>query len=210
MSRYNLSSAVAVVDANSTGVVSSDLARASWHAAVPISTTANTPRPLRRHMMKSLMAAAEVQREGPSVTYHIQGMELASRPLRMSVSIGEFPMPVSTPAPTVTQPRAVAWREPLIRTVAIVALVYGSYWILWRWTNTINTNAIVPSVILLIAETWAYLSMCFFVLLTWRLTNREPGPPPAGRTLDVFITCYDEPLEVLRRTAIGARGICYP
>jgi cellulose synthase (UDP-forming) len=128
----------------------------------------------------------------------------------MSVSIGEFSMPVSTPAPTVTQPRAVAWREPLIRTVAIVALVYGSYWILWRWTNTINTNAIVPSVILLIAETWAYLGMCFFVLLTWRLTNREPGPPPAGRTLDVFITCYDEPLEVLRRTAIGARGIRYP
>jgi cellulose synthase (UDP-forming) len=104
------------------------------------------------------------------------------------------------------------WHEPLIRAVAVITLVYATYWILWRWTNTINTapSAVVPSVILLLAETWAYLGMCFFVLLTWRLTNREPGPPLEGRTLDVFITCYNEPLEVLRRTALGARGIRYP
>jgi cellulose synthase (UDP-forming) len=106
----------------------------------------------------------------------------------------------------------VSWHEPLIRAVAAIAVLYGGYWILWRWTNTMNTrpDAIVPSVILLLAETWAYVGLCFFVLLTWRLTNREPGKAPTGKTLDVFITCYNEPLEVLRRTAIGARGIRYP
>ena len=109
-------------------------------------------------------------------------------------------------------PETPAWREPMIRAVAVVTLVYATYWILWRWTNTINTapGAIVPSIILLVAESWAYLGMCFFVLLTWRLTDREPGPAPSGKTLDVFITCYNEPLEVLRRTALGARGIRYP
>ncbi len=103
-------------------------------------------------------------------------------------------------------------RERVIRAVAVVALVYATYWIWWRWTHTINTDpkAIAPSLILLIAETWAYLNMCMFVMLTWKLSEREPGPPPAGRTVDVFITCYDEPLEVLRRTAIGARNIRYP
>jgi cellulose synthase (UDP-forming) len=103
-------------------------------------------------------------------------------------------------------------RERLIRTVAIIALAYATYWIWWRWTHTINTDpkAFVPSMILLLAETWAYLSMCMFVMLTWHLTNRDPGPAPVGRTVDVFITCYNEPLEVLRRTAIGARGIRYP
>jgi cellulose synthase (UDP-forming) len=49
-----------------------------------------------------------------------------------------------------------------------------------------------------------------FVFLTWRLTERDPGAPPAGKTVDVFITCYNEPPEVLRRTAIGARAIRYP
>src|SRR3954470_18145291 len=102
--------------------------------------------------------------------------------------------------------------EALIRTVAVIALMYATYWIYWRWTSTINTapTAVVPSVVLLLAETWAYLNMCMFVMLTWRLTNREPGPPPPNRTVDVFITCYNEPLEVLRRTAIGARAIRYP
>ena len=103
-------------------------------------------------------------------------------------------------------------REALIHTVAVIALLYATYWIYWRWTSTINTapEAIVPSIVLLLAETWAFLNMCMFVMLTWRLTEREPGPPPRGKTVDVFITCYNEPLEVLRRTAIGARAIRYP
>ncbi len=109
-------------------------------------------------------------------------------------------------------PRVDASREKIIRAVAIIALLYATYWIGWRWTHTINTDpkAIVPSVILLIAETWAYLNMCMFVMLTWNLTDRDPGPSPRGRTVDVFITCYNEPLQVLRRTAIGARAIRYP
>jgi cellulose synthase (UDP-forming) len=109
-------------------------------------------------------------------------------------------------------PRVPEWREKLIRCVAAVALLYATYWIFWRWTHTINTApaAIVPSLLLLAAETWAYLNMCMFVFLVWRLRERDPGPAPAGMPVDVFITCYDEPLEVLRRTAIGARAIRYP
>ena len=112
--------------------------------------------------------------------------------------------------------RAEPWnddrREWWIRAVATAALVYGAYWVWWRWTNTLATEprAIVPSLLLLLAESWAYIGFCLFVFLTWRITNRQPGPPPPDRTVDVFITCYDEPLEVLRRTAIGARAIRYP
>lgn len=113
------------------------------------------------------------------------------------------------------QASAAERREPhtrWIQGVAIVAVAYATYWIVWRWTHTINTapSAVVPSLLLLVAETWAYINMCFFVFLTWRLTDRDPGPAPEGRSVDVFITCYDEPLEVVRRTAIGARAIRYP
>ena len=104
------------------------------------------------------------------------------------------------------------WREKVIRSVAVIAVLYASYWIWWRWTSTINTEprAIVPSLLLMLAETWAYLNMCMFVFLVWRLKQRDPGPAPPGKKVDVFITCYDEPLEVLRRTAMGARAIRYP
>jgi cellulose synthase (UDP-forming) len=118
-------------------------------------------------------------------------------------------MQKEAPASVITNPE---WREKLIRTVAIVALVYATYWIYWRWTHTLNTDAkaIVPSLVLLVAETWAYISMCLFVFMTWKMPERDPGPPLLGRTVDVFITCYDEPLDVLRRTAIGAKAIRYP
>ncbi|HUF66848.1 MAG TPA: glycosyltransferase [Gemmatimonadaceae bacterium] len=109
-------------------------------------------------------------------------------------------------------PHVAAWREHLIHTVAVIAIVYATYWIYWRWTNTINTDAraIAPSLLLMLAETWAYVNMCLFVFLVWRLKERDPGPPLEGRTVDVWITCFDEPLEVLRRTAMGARAISYP
>jgi cellulose synthase (UDP-forming) len=109
-------------------------------------------------------------------------------------------------------PSLPEWQENVIRAVAVIALLYATYWIWWRWTSTLNTDprAIVASVLLIVAETWAYINMLLFVILVWRLKEREPGPPLEHRTVDVFITCYDEPLEVLRRTAIGARAISYP
>jgi cellulose synthase (UDP-forming) len=112
---------------------------------------------------------------------------------------------------TVT-PRVSERQEKLIRVIAVIAVLYATYWIWWRWTHSINTApaAIVPSLLLMLAETYAYLNMLLFVFMCWQLKERDPGPAPRGRTVDVFITCYDEPLEVVRRTAFGARAIRYP
>jgi len=41
-------------------------------------------------------------------------------------------------------------------------------------------GALLASIILLLAETWAYINMCMFVFLVWRLKERDPGPAPAG------------------------------
>jgi len=88
--------------------------------------------------------------------------------------------------------------------------VYAVYWIFWRWTSSVNWDQPVFSLILLIAETFGIFSMAFFFFTVWRLETREPPPAPDGLQVDVYITCYDEPLQLLRRTAIGARAIRYP
>ncbi len=88
--------------------------------------------------------------------------------------------------------------------------MYGVYWIIWRWNNTLNWKHPTFSLVLVIAETFGLLSMAFFIFTAWRLVHREPPPAPDGLAVDVFITCYDEPLQLLRRTAIGARAIRYP
>ena len=104
-------------------------------------------------------------------------------------------------------PRA---QELAIRFLALGAYAYGVYWIIWRWSNTLNWKHPTFSLVLVLAETFGLVSMAFFIFTAWRLVRREPPPAPDGLEVDVFITCYDEPLQLLRRTAIGARAIRYP
>ena len=101
-------------------------------------------------------------------------------------------------------------QEWVVRSLALIALAYGIYWLWWRWTQTLNPDAMVFSIVLVSAETWGWIGSALFLFHTWKVSDREAQPAPPGRTVDVFITTYDEPLEVLRRTAIGARAIRYP
>lgn len=118
----------------------------------------------------------------------------------------------STPIPLASQsvPRLSSRAEWVIRGVALASLVYAFYWIGWRWTATLNWEVAAFSLALVLAETYRVLNATLLTLTTWKLTYNEPPPPPAGLSVDVFITCYDEPLQLLRRTAIGAKAIRYP
>jgi cellulose synthase (UDP-forming) len=132
----------------------------------------------------------------------------------MSETTGQQPPPAGTRSfrrrPTNAVPRLPAWQEHLVRAMAVVTLSYWTYYIVWRWTSTLNTQALWFSVPLALAETWGLLTAFVMAHSVWRLRHRTPAAPPPGMSVDVFITCYDEPLEVIRRTAIGARSIRYP
>jgi cellulose synthase (UDP-forming) len=107
-------------------------------------------------------------------------------------------------------PRLPRWQERLIRVMAVVTLAYGVYYISWRWTQSLNPEALWFAIPLVLAETWGLLTAFIMVHSVWRLKHREPVPPPPGLSVDVFITSFDEPLEVIRRTCVGARAIRYP
>jgi cellulose synthase (UDP-forming) len=109
-----------------------------------------------------------------------------------------------------TIPELPRLQELTVRVVALAALLYSVYWIWWRWTSTLNPAHPIFSVLLVVAETTGLISMCFFLFNVWKLERREPPPAPPGLDVDVFITCFDEPLQLIRRTAIGARAIQYP
>src|SRR4051812_18214178 len=107
-------------------------------------------------------------------------------------------------------PQLPARQETLIRAIAVVTLAYWTYYIVWRWGWTMNWHAPWFSIPLALAETWGLVTGFIMVHSVWRIRHRDPLPAPPGLSVDVFITCYDEPLEVIRRTAIGARAIRYP
>jgi cellulose synthase (UDP-forming) len=107
-------------------------------------------------------------------------------------------------------PRLPRWQENFVRGFALVTLAYATYYVGWRWTSTLNPDALWFSVSLVAAETYGLLTSFYFVFTAWRPRKRRARAAPRGLSVDVFITCFDEPLEILRRTAIGARGIRYP
>ena len=99
----------------------------------------------------------------------------------------------------------------LTRVLVLLTLILGVNYVTWRWMASLNWEAWWISVPLVIAETYSLIDVGLYGLTVWRLRRRTPAPPPpAEYTVDVFITTYNEPLELVMATALAARDIRYP
>nr|WP_225443492.1 glycosyltransferase family 2 protein [Lolliginicoccus lacisalsi] len=93
----------------------------------------------------------------------------------------------------------------------MIAALLGLNYIIWRWMFSVAWPAWYIAVPLVIAETYSLIDSLLFGLTMWKLRRRgEPPPPPADATVDVFITTYNEPLDLVLRTAEAAQRIRYP
>ncbi len=102
-------------------------------------------------------------------------------------------------------------RELGLRIVITLTLVLGLNYTVWRWLESVNWSAWWIAVPLVLAETYSFIDVTLFGITMWRAKQRDdPGPPPDGVTVDVFITTYDEPVPLVARTAEAARDIRYP
>jgi cellulose synthase (UDP-forming) len=88
--------------------------------------------------------------------------------------------------------------------------VAGFIYLFWRWTASLNLDVWPIALALVIAETYSFVGACLFGLAMWRELQRGEPPEPQGATADVFITCYNEPVELVRRTVRAALSIPYP
>ncbi len=110
-----------------------------------------------------------------------------------------------------TTERAAARRLLSLRVVAVMTVALGLNYVVWRWLESVNWAAWWIAVPLVVAETYSFIDVGLFALTMWRARTR-PAPPPApeGLTVDVFITTYDEPVELVMATAVAARDMTYP
>ncbi len=117
-----------------------------------------------------------------------------------------------------------AWRESLWQVLATMNLVFGAWYIGWRWTHSINWDALWFAIPLLVAESGAYIGLLLFTFNLWHQedTPRQPAPrvvadiadgmPDADRPLsvDVFLPTYSEDPELVRLSIRDAKLMRYP
>ncbi len=110
-------------------------------------------------------------------------------------------------------------RTLLFRYLAEINLIFGAWYLHWRITNSINFDALWLSIPLLLAEIYSYFGGVMFVIGLWRPLVRQVKSldkltPPLSRsdwpTVDVFVTCYNEPPEMVEATARATLAIDYP
>ncbi|MBD2493781.1 glycosyltransferase family 2 protein [Nostoc sp. FACHB-280] len=110
-------------------------------------------------------------------------------------------------------------RTLLFRYLAEINLIFGFWYLQWRITHSINFDALWLSIPLLLAEIYSYFGGVLFVIGLWRPLVRQVKSldqmiPPLAKsewpTVDVFITCYNEPPEIVEQTAMAALAIDYP
>ena len=124
------------------------------------------------------------------------------------------------PEPIPYDPR----REILWQLLATITLVIGGWYIVWRWTHSMNPDAMWFATVLVVAETLAYLGLILFVFNLWRdqpvvvpvppATRGEVDPdapdPQAAISVDVFFATYNEDPELVRLGIIDAKAMTYP
>ena len=110
-------------------------------------------------------------------------------------------------------------RTLLFRYLAIINLILGGWYLIWRTTESVNWQAWWIALPLLFAEIYSYVGGALFIVGLWRplvrqvrsLSQIKPVlPRQQWPTVDVFITCYNEPAEMVADTARAALAMNYP
>jgi cellulose synthase (UDP-forming) len=118
-------------------------------------------------------------------------------------------------------------REALWQFLATLALSLGAWYIWWRWTHSLNHDALWFAIPLVMAETLAYFGLILFAFNLWKVEDTPQQPPPEFITecltpeladttpkrplaVDIFFPTYSEDPELVRLSIADAKKIRYP
>lgn len=124
------------------------------------------------------------------------------------------------PAPVPYSPA----RELVQQALSTAAVVLGAWYLVWRWTSSLNWAVPWFSLPLVAAETLAFVGSILFFLNAWRTRDTPVQAPPAHLSeiladppgqdrplaVDVFFPTYGEELELVRLSVRDAKAIRYP
>ncbi len=102
-------------------------------------------------------------------------------------------------------------RHPLLlRSLAILALLWGVAYLVWRIGWSAAGASPLAFGMLLLTEIYGIWALGTLAWFSW---SRRPAVRPAatsGRAIDVYVCTYGEPTEVVAATLAGCRALTYP
>ncbi len=109
----------------------------------------------------------------------------------------------------------------VLRIVIVINLLLGFNYLIWRYLFSINPHALWFAIPMICAETYSIIGNLLFCISLWKPTQRHPVPLSTfilsfrrmyGRlpAVGVFITVYNEPVELVRTTAEAAMAMRHP
>jgi cellulose synthase (UDP-forming) len=98
----------------------------------------------------------------------------------------------------------------IIRILILLTVVFTVRYFHWRIFYTMNSAAKWFFYLFLVAEMLNFIEAALFYFTTWKPTRRVSPPSVPGKSVDVFITTYNESVVLLRETALCAVSIRYP
>ncbi len=115
-------------------------------------------------------------------------------------------------------------RQAVFRILALTTLGLGFFYLFWRWTSSLNGDALWFAVPLAIAETGAFIGLILFIINLWRVEDPPILPPPQRISecverldhpdrpiiVDVFFATYSEDPELVRLGLREAGAMRYP
>ena len=112
--------------------------------------------------------------------------------------------------------------EFLWQCLLTTAIFLGAWYLWWRWTYSINWDAVWFSIPVACAETCAFIGLILFSHNIWSVNDVAPKSPPVSRkeahvgpdrgtiSVDVFLPTYTEDPELTRYSIRDAKALKYP
>jgi cellulose synthase (UDP-forming) len=112
----------------------------------------------------------------------------------------------SMPMKSVAAPETAQLDRVRSGATALVALMLAAAACYFPWRlGTFNPDALALSWAVYAAEVFGFGALLLHVFMTRRVTTRTPLAPLDAVSVDIFVTTYDEPASMLRRTLAAAK-----
>lgn len=97
-------------------------------------------------------------------------------------------------------------RTMVFRVIASITCIVGLNYIIWRYLFSMSHTVLWFSVSLILAETYSFIDLLLFCFMMWKPAHRT-APKPIKASVDVFITTYNEAVDLVCLTVKAAMQI---